>query len=207
MEGALGRQATNPRSALELWVFRQGAGRRTSRGAKVASLPACCSVSRDRAPRFFDKVFSWKRRRVSGCRAYSSVGRERTPDKREVGGSNPPRPTSSRHRLRGCSSVGRAPALQAGCRRFDSDQLHWSSILDPSVQGAVSVAARPDSDNRIRRVRRASHSEVFAGFRSPKGLDLDLERGVARAVRLGRPEFRVTKLLRACGGCLGSRRR
>jgi hypothetical protein len=24
---------------------------------------------------------------------------------------------------------------------------------------------------------------------------------------LGRPEFRVTKLLRACGGCLGSRRR
>ena len=32
----------------------------------------------------------------------------------------------------GCSSVGRAPALQAGCRRFDSDQLHthffcWTS--------------------------------------------------------------------------------
>ena len=26
--------------------------------------------------------------------AYSSVGLERTPDKREVGGSNPPRPTS-----------------------------------------------------------------------------------------------------------------
>jgi hypothetical protein len=27
------------------------------------------------------------------ARAYSSVGLERTPDKREVGGSNPPRPT------------------------------------------------------------------------------------------------------------------
>ena len=27
--------------------------------------------------------------------AYSSVGLERTPDKREVGGSNPPRPTIS----------------------------------------------------------------------------------------------------------------
>ena len=29
-------------------------------------------------------------------RAYSSVWLERTPDKREVGGSNPPRPTKSR---------------------------------------------------------------------------------------------------------------
>ena len=29
-------------------------------------------------------------------RAYSSVGLERTPDKREVGGSNPPRPTTLR---------------------------------------------------------------------------------------------------------------
>jgi hypothetical protein len=34
-------------------------------------------------------------------RAYSSVGLERTPDKREVGGSNPPRPTNSRHGLMG----------------------------------------------------------------------------------------------------------
>ena len=30
---------------------------------------------------------------VFGVRAYSSVWLERTPDKREVGGSNPPRPT------------------------------------------------------------------------------------------------------------------
>ena len=29
------------------------------------------------------------------ARAYSSAGLERTPDKREVGGSNPPRPTTS----------------------------------------------------------------------------------------------------------------
>ena len=28
--------------------------------------------------------------------------------------------------IRGCSSVGRAPALQAGGRRFDPDQLHHS---------------------------------------------------------------------------------
>ena len=31
--------------------------------------------------------------------AYSSVGLERTPDKREVGGSSPPRPTLSADRL------------------------------------------------------------------------------------------------------------
>ena len=29
-------------------------------------------------------------------------------------------------RLWGCSSVGRAPALQAGGRQFESDQLHHS---------------------------------------------------------------------------------
>ncbi|CEO88422.1 hypothetical protein SSCH_1860001 [Syntrophaceticus schinkii] len=34
------------------------------------------------------RLFSFER-----PRAYSSVGLERTPDKREVGGSNPPRPT------------------------------------------------------------------------------------------------------------------
>jgi len=50
----------------------------------------------------------------------------------------------------------------------------------PRVQGR-SRFRRPDSDNRIRRVRRASHSEVIAGSRSPKDLDLDLEPGAARA--------------------------
>ena len=39
-----------------------------------------------------------------------------------------------------------------------------------------------------------------------EGLDLDLELAPLER-KLGRPEFRVTKLLRACGGCLGSRRR
>ena len=33
-------------------------------------------------------------RSLGHTRAYSSVWLERTPDKREVGGSNPPRPTS-----------------------------------------------------------------------------------------------------------------
>ncbi|CAN0047516.1 unnamed protein product, partial [Phaeothamnion confervicola] len=47
---------------------------------------------------------------------------ERTPDKREVGGSTPPRPTSNM--VRGFSSAGRAVALQASGHRFDPDKLH-----------------------------------------------------------------------------------
>jgi hypothetical protein len=108
----------------------------------------------------------------------------------------------------GCSSVGRAPALQAGCHRFDSDQLHMISA-GPRVQhDSPKPATRSKhSDNRIRRVKETSHSEVFARFRTAAGSGSRPRLGVARAARLGRPEFRVTKLLRACGGCLGSRRR
>ncbi len=52
---------------------------------------------------------------------------------------------------------------------------------------------------------------VFARFWRPAqlvvpGLDLDLDEGCS-SDKLEGPEFRVTKLLRACGGCLGSRRR
>ena len=37
---------------------------------------------------------------------------------------HPDPPTKIEERIGGCSSVGRAPALQAGGRRFDPDQLH-----------------------------------------------------------------------------------
>ena len=68
---------------------------------------------------------------------------ERTPDKREVDGSSPSRPTMLiKHEARspncfgfsasdfdffikwGCSSAGRAPALHAGGHRFESVHLH-----------------------------------------------------------------------------------
>ena len=68
------------------------------------------------------------------------------------------------------------------------------------------AASTKHIDNRIRRVRRASHSEVFARCRPLLGLDLDLDLA-SPEVTLGGSEFRVTKLLRVCGGCLGSRRR
>ena len=54
-------------------------------------------------------------------RARSSVGLEHTLDKRGVVGSSPSVPT-----VRGCSSSGRARALQARGSRFDPDHLHFS---------------------------------------------------------------------------------
>ena len=34
----------------------------------------------------------------------------------------------------GCSSVGRAPALQAGGRQFESDQLHQNKCIEIQVR-------------------------------------------------------------------------
>ena len=41
---------------------------------------------------------------------------------------------------RGCSSVGRASALQAGCQEFESPQLHQLKPVGPVAQ---LVRARP----------------------------------------------------------------
>ncbi len=38
-------------------------------------------------------------------------------------------------RFWGCSSVGRAPALQAGGRQFESDQLHQKFVRNKCVKG------------------------------------------------------------------------
>ena len=51
-------------------------------------------------------------------------GLERTPDKREAGGSNPPRPTT----FWGVSSDGRAPDLHSGGHRFDPGTLHQNPL-------------------------------------------------------------------------------
>ena len=48
---------------------------------------------------------------------------ERTPDKREVGGSSPLGPPLNKI-VMGLSSAGRAPALHAGGQRFDPASLH-----------------------------------------------------------------------------------
>ena len=41
------------------------------------------------------------------------------------------------YKERGVSSSGRAPALQAGCGRFDSDTLHQGIRKDPFFCGPV----------------------------------------------------------------------
>ena len=71
--------------------------------------------------------------------AYSSVWLERTPDKREVGGSNPPRPTSLK------AESGRDQLMagsRTGCRKaelFDS-QIEGIEKGDPSrCSGAVGL--------------------------------------------------------------------
>ena len=89
---------------------------------------------------FVNSEFRW---------ACSSVRLERTPDKREVDGSTPSRPTTegkeatcytkvflvpSAVSLRGCSSAGRAPALHAGGHRFEPVHLHHLQIHDKIVQ-------------------------------------------------------------------------
>ena len=97
MEGAFGRQATNPRSAP------RPQGRREADSGIRGRIPRISLLFSFWGPSILGslKVLPVEAsERVSG-RAYSSVGLERTPDKREVGGSNPPRPTIFRHRFVG----------------------------------------------------------------------------------------------------------
>ena len=122
---------------------------------------ACYSVSRDRAGdvvrrRFFEKNSGASE--TSG-RAYSSVGLERTPDKREVGGSNPPRPTTFRH-----PSLSRGAVAQLVERQLckldvvGSTPISSTSFVTPEPRVPARRVARSTargyelSDNRIRRV-------------------------------------------------------
>jgi hypothetical protein len=96
VEGAFGRHATNPRSAPSSEELREAAqGIRTAFRAD-GLLFSFLGPS----DRFFERASSGSVGRYQAW-AYSSVGLERTPDKREVGGSNPPRPTSSGDELDG----------------------------------------------------------------------------------------------------------
>ena len=84
---------------------------------------------------YFSRILSEDSKIENGPIAQSRL--ERTPDKREVVGSIPTRPTNwiddfilrdinpkIENPFGGCSSVGRAPALHAGGHRFDPVHLH-----------------------------------------------------------------------------------
>ena len=72
---------------------------------------------------------AWKSRWLPEQMGLQLSRLERTPDKREVGGSSPLKPIILKVHIRirpkwGYSSVGRAPALQAGGHEFESRYLH-----------------------------------------------------------------------------------
>ncbi|CAN0449191.1 unnamed protein product, partial [Ectocarpus fasciculatus] len=71
---------------------------------------------------------------------------ERTPDKGEVGGSSPPRPTriawlvvASKLTSRGHSSAGRAPALHAGGRRVQKQAFQLCDSIKTHTVDALAV--------------------------------------------------------------------
>ena len=90
---------------------------------------------------FLSRLRSW---------AYSSVWLERTPDKREVSGSIPLRPTLSWSvNNRGYSSVGRAPGLQPGGHRFEPGYLHGRRIDFFGKKREVRKAGRWSNQMRL----------------------------------------------------------
>src|SRR6185312_9353896 len=74
------------------------------------------------------------------------------------------RPGSKKaHGGRGCSSVGRAPALQAGGRRFDPVQLHQSSSRQDSRQHlSIAVATVFNAAHFAKQAKRAKRPALKA---------------------------------------------
>ena len=131
---------------------------------------------------------------------------------------------------RGCSSVGRAPALQAGGRRFDSDHLHQACGRDGISGDACSRRRRPVLFGIVNRIlhefgqatglpwRSASLTlfwgaghQASASVGCPGLLKLNVvlpgerRRPLALAARARR--VAGSSVLRAFGGCLGTERR
>ena len=74
---------------------------------------------------------------------------ERTPDKREVDGSSPFKPIITW----GYSSVGRAPALQAGGHEFESRYLHsiigtTANLLWTVIKCTLKIAYKKRNDKK-----------------------------------------------------------
>ena len=65
----------------------------------------------------------------------------------------------------GCSSVGRAPALQAGGRQFEPDQLHQNNISRPFGRFLFFVSERPQPRNHHRLVS----SSLISSTRTSEG--------------------------------------
>ena len=131
-------------------------------------------------------------------------------------------------RARGCSSVGRAPALQAGGRRFDPVQLHHgqgrpgstidcgfeqSSTLGIGRQWPALNAVRSLTIGKARRIRgcRAADARVelyLARDDATKGVVAGGANTLVAVVPFARRVHGYgVKRLSACDGCLGDYRR
>ena len=80
----------------------------------------------------------------------------------------------SRPKIRGCSSVGRAPALQAGGHRFDSVHLHHRAMRFAHCRargsGCAATARAPDAERSISRRMTVGRSSVCFEFIARSGL-------------------------------------
>jgi hypothetical protein len=94
--------------------------------------------------RFFERASSGSVGKYQAW-AYSSVGLERTPDKREVGGSNPPRPTSTDDELDGAVA-----------------QLVERQLCKLDVVGSIPISStRKEAGPRVLPARRESRAEAL----------------------------------------------
>src|SRR6266540_5157589 len=125
----------------------------------------------------------------------------------------------------GCSSVGRAPALQAGGHRFDPVQLHqirkeasWKissfSKLTGKPRGLPLIFDRTEKVrlffNKTEEVKRTRRSIVVCWVRLYRPVPLEFRgTGIAntRNASTSSAQRYGIKRLSACGGCLGDHRR
>ena len=105
--------------------------------------------------------------------------------------------------------------MQARCRRFDPDQLHTffrkysETFFDKCIRRVeTSIFAESSQANELS-IRVAHSNEMNVSFRfAAKSGSLDLDLEFRQSIfRWGVKEIEVSKLLRACGGCLGAQRR
>ena len=98
------------------------------------------------------------------------------PDPPEQGsGPGDPDPDIDRWKqARGCSSVGRAPALQAGGRRFDPVQLHQSGSRRPGATRPQQAVAGSGGSRQYQ--DRAAPIDCEAGQRSTLAIEASRQR-------------------------------
>ena len=151
-------------------------GRTLNRAAASSATTRRSSCERLRGAHWLAKIQRLPSLGSLPCRARSS-GVEHTLDKRGVGGSKPPGPKFLFDilYLRALSSAGRAPALQAGGRRFDSGRVQdvrteaiktdfrsLTTCMDPqrrregALRGAMTTVER--RINAIYENKQASHA-------------------------------------------------